>query len=256
MLKKICSIVKQAGKLLTDVPISHIEQKTNFADFVTDRDIAVQAFLTQKLSELLPCAGFCGEEDDAHTLTAEDIFVIDPIDGTSNFINGLDASAVSVALLHKGEAKYAVVYDPYKDELFSAERGKGAYLNGKQIHVTEKTLLSGLTDVGSAPYTRDLARKTLKIMDGLLDICGDTRRVGSAAIAGCNVAAGRIALMFELRLCSWDFAAARLIVEEAGGVFAYLDGKDHSLTDTPPIAMGTPEAMEKFLALYKQYENI
>ena len=255
MLNAICSIIKKAGKMLTDIPFTHVEEKTNFADFVTDRDVAVQAFLTTELHKVLPQAGFCGEEDEAHTTDAEYVFVIDPIDGTANFINGLDASAISVALLYRGIAEYAVVYDPYKNELFSAKRGEGAHLNGKPIHVTKTPLLRGLADVGSSPYTRHLAKETLKIMDGLLDICGDTRRVGSAAIAGCNVAAGRIALMFELRLCSWDFAASRLIVEEAGGVFAYLDEKEHSLTDTPPIAMGTPEAMEKFLTYYKSYKN-
>ncbi len=255
MLNKICAIVKEAGKMLTDVPFSSVSLKTMATDFVTDRDIAVQNFLNERLKALFPKAGFCGEEDEAHALDADDIFVIDPIDGTANFIYGLGASAVSVALLHKGEGKYAAVYDPYRDEMFCAEQGRGAFLNGAPIHVTDTPLVKALVDVGTSPYKPLLAKETLKLEENLLDIVGDTRRVGSAAIAGCYVAAGRYALMFELRLCSWDFAAARLITEEAGGVFAYLDGKEHSLTDDPPIAMGAPEAMEKFLALYEDYKK-
>ena len=255
MLKKICDITKEAGSMILHSPLVSVKQKTNFADFVTDRDVAVQRFLNEKCKELLPSAGFYGEEDEARTAECEYVFVIDPIDGTANFVNGLDASAVSVALLRNGQAEYGVVFNPYKNELFSAMRGGGAYLNGVPIHVTQKPLISSLADVGTSPYTRDLAKKTLRVMDGLLDICGDTRRCGSAAIAGCNVAAGRCALMFELRLCAWDFAAARLIVEEAGGVFASLDGCEQPLADTPPIAMGTHEAMEKFLSLSKAYKD-
>lgn len=255
MLDKICATVREAGKMITDIPYSSVKSKTMMTDFVTDRDVAVQKFLYDKLRTLFPGAGFCGEEDEAHALDADDVFVIDPIDGTANFVYGLGASAVSVALLHKGKAKYAAVYDPYRDEMFCAERGRGAFLNGNPIHVTEAPLRKALVDVGTSPYKPHLMRETLKLEEKLLDIAGDTRRIGSAALAGCYVAAGRYALMFELRLCSWDFAAARLITEEAGGAFAYLDGKDHSLTDDPPIAMGSPEAMEKFLALYKEYKK-
>ena len=250
MLERIIEIVRAAGALVRSPAEVEVTQKSNFADFVTDRDRAVQNFLIAEFKKLLPEAGFLGEEDKVADLNKEYVFVIDPIDGTANFVVGYNASGISVALAKNGEVFIGVVYNPYLDEMFSAEKGKGAYLNGNPIHVTEMPLRNSLIAVGMSPYNREKTDLTFTLLRGVYEIAADIRRGGSAALDACNVAAGRCALMFELGLHAWDFYAARLIVEEAGGVFAYIDSKEHTPLDVCPVAMGTKEALDKFMNIY------
>ena len=254
MLERIIEIVRAAGELVKSPVSVEVKQKSNFADFVTDRDLAVQKFLINEFKKLLPDAGFLGEEDKVADLNKEYVFVIDPIDGTANFVVGYNASGISVALAKNGEVFIGVVYNPYLDEMFAAEKGMGAYLNGNPIHVTEMPLRNSLIAVGMSPYNREKTDLTFKLLRGVYDIGADIRRGGSAALDACNVAAGRCALMFELGLRAWDFYASRLIVEEAGGNFAYIDGKEHAVLDICPIVMGTKEALDKFLEIYKNSE--
>jgi myo-inositol-1(or 4)-monophosphatase len=251
MLQKIIDIVKEAGKLVAAPAAFEVSQKSNFADFVTDRDVATQKFLIEKFKGLIPDAGFLGEEEGVAELEREYVFVIDPIDGTANFVAGYRESVISVALMQNGEVRWGVVYNPYSDEIFYAEKGKGAYLNGKPAKVSEVPLRNSLVAVGMAPYNRERTDLTFKTIRGIYDVCADIRRGGSAAHDACRVAVGRCALMFEMGLHAWDFYAARLIVEEAGGVFAYVDGKEYTPLDTCPVVMGTKEAVEKFKEIYK-----
>ena len=251
MLNRIVEIVYRAGELVRSPMDFEVSQKSNFADFVTDRDLAVQRFLIGEFKKLLPEAGFLGEEDKVADLNKEYVFVIDPIDGTANFVVGYRASGISVALTKNGESFIGVVYNPYLDEMFAAEKGKGAFLNGKPISVTKMPLRQSLIAVGMSPYNREKADLTFTLLRKIFEVSADIRRGGSAALDACNVAAGRCALMFELGLHAWDFYAARLIVEEAGGCFAYVDGKEHTPLDTCPVVMGTREALDKFIEIYK-----
>ena len=253
MLERIIAIVKEAGALVKSPAAVEVSQKSNFADFVTDRDLAVQNFLIKEFKELLPEAGFLGEEDKVADLNKEYVFVIDPIDGTANFVVGYNASGISVALAKNGEVFIGVVYNPYLDEMFAAEKGKGAYLNGKPIHVTQMPLKNSLIAVGMSPYNREKTDLTFALLRGVYEFGADIRRGGSAALDACNVAAGRCALMFELGLHAWDFYAAKLIVEEAGGYFTYVDEKEHTPLEVCPVAMGTKEALDKFMEIYKSF---
>ena len=145
-------------------------------------------------------------------------WVLDPIDGTMNFIRDLGLSAVSLALVENGQTVLGIVYNPFRDELFCAEQGRGATLNGETIRVRETKELSGaLVAVGTAPYYKPSVGACFDIYRELFLRGVDIRRLGSAAIDICYVAAGRFDCYYEFVLSIWDFAAARLILTEAGG---------------------------------------
>lgn len=224
----LIEIVKRAGEIMlhADHIRESIEEKAGHANFVTAYDRKVQEFLRAELKEAMPEAVFVGEEEESHASVEKGYaFVVDPIDGTTNFMKGSCMSAVSAALLKDGEPVLGVVYNPYLKEVFHAERGKGAWCCGRPIHVSGLPLKEGIVIVGTAPYYRDeLADRTFEMMRFYYDRCLDIRRSGSAALDLCSVAAGRAELFFELRLSPWDYAAGGLIVQEAGGRVTTAEG--------------------------------
>ena len=227
MLEQIISIVRQAGEIVLSAHDvwSQTHEKSSAADLVTEYDLAVERFLKEKLPPLMPGSLFFGEEEkeNASPLTGW-VFIVDPIDGTTNFVRGLKQSAISVALAHDGAVEYGVVYDPYKDEMFSAKRGGGAFLNGRPIHVSERPLSEGVFGMGTAIYDRQFLAPTMRVTEQLFRRSCDFRRLGAAALDLCNVACGRLDLFFEYSLSPWDHAAGGLIITEAGGVISTLEG--------------------------------
>lgn len=227
MLEQIISIVRQAGELVLSARgiSGRTHEKTSAADLVTDYDVAVENLLREKLLALLPEAAFFGEEESrpAHPERGW-VFIVDPIDGTANFVRGLGQSAISVALAKDGRVEYGVICDPYRDEMFSARRGGGAFCNGAPIHVSEKPLDQGIFAMGTALYRREYAAPTLRLTEQLFARSCDFRRMGAAALDLCAVACGRVELFFEYSLCPWDYAAGSLLVTEAGGVMSTLEG--------------------------------
>ena len=227
LLKEIIAAVRTCGTIIlnADRTKSGIDEKAGHANFVTAYDKKVQEELQKKLLAILPEAVFVGEEEDVHASVADGYaFIVDPIDGTTNFIKDYHASAISVGLTKDGERYMGVVYNPYLDEMFTAVRGQGAFLNGRPIQVSNQPLENGIVIFGTAPYYEDLAKKSFDMAYQYFCKALDVRRSGSAAIDLCNVAAGRAELFFELRLSPWDYAAGSLIVEEAGGVVTRIDG--------------------------------
>ena len=228
MLEKIISIVREAGELVLaarDVS-ARTHEKTSAADLVTEYDVAVESFLREKMLTLLPEAVFFGEEEMGPEHPEQGwAFIVDPIDGTANFVRGLWHSAVSVGLAKDGTVEYGVVYDPYKNEMFSAKRGGGAFLNGAPIHVSDKPLSEGIFAMGTALYRREYFPPTLRLTQQHFARSCDFRRMGAAALDLCAVACGRVELFFEYSLCPWDYAAGSLLVEEAGGAVCTLEGK-------------------------------
>lgn len=229
MLSEIISIVREAGDIVrtaTDIA-GKTTEKNGAADLVTKYDVAVENFLREKLTALLPDVLFYGEE------SAKDgdptkgwAFIVDPIDGTTNFVRGLNQSAISVALYKDGTAEYGVVYDPIKDEMFSARRGKGAFLNGTPICVSDRPLDKGIFGMGTAIYTREFDPRTMSVLGQLFARSCDFRRMGAAALDLCYVAAGRYDAFFEFSLAPWDFAAGRLMITEAGGMLCTMEGEE------------------------------
>ena len=226
MLTRIISTARQAGQIMLRARDAAIHQKAGHFNFVTDADMAVQQYLRETLLSILPTARFFAEEQDNAPLSADPTFVVDPIDGTVNFMRHRNASAVSIALLMDKQPVLGVIYNPYSGEVFSAEKGKGAHCNAQAIHVSDSPFENALVSFGTAPYDAELSQRTLAAAGQFLRLAGDLRRSGSACLDLCDVACGRSDFFFELRLRPWDVAAGSLVVTEAGGRFFSL-GHDH-----------------------------
>ena len=234
MLEQIMDVVRRAGEMVLSAHdiAAGTHEKTSAADLVTEYDLAVEAFLKRELPPLCPGAIFYGEEEAENADPSRGwAFIVDPIDGTTNFVRGLRQSAISVALARDGQVEYAVVFDPYKNEMFSARRGGGAFLNGAPIRVSGKPLAEGIFGMGTAISRREYLEPTMRVTEQLFRRACDFRRLGAAALDLCDVACGRVELFFEYSLCPWDFAAGSLIITEAGGHISTLQGGPLALTE-------------------------
>ena len=221
-------LIKECGEIIKNPNRNdiNIQEKAGPANFVTSYDLLVQNKLRDGLQLLFPKAKFIGEEGQQETYTEKgEYFIVDPIDGTTNFIKDYQMSCISVAYVVDGDVDFAVIYNPYLDELFWANRGEGAYCNDKKIHVSKHDLSNGIVLFGTSPYDMDLAKKSFEMAYEYFLQALDIRRSGSAALDLCAIAAGRAELYFELILSPWDYAAGMLIVEEAGGIVTTLDGE-------------------------------
>ena len=227
ILNEIIVATKECGQVMLQADRNNfgIKDKAGKANFVTAYDCKIQEMLQIRLSQILPEAEFLGEEEDCRIdRNAEYIFVVDPIDGTTNFIKDYHMSCVSVGLIRNGKRYLGVVHNPYLDETFSAISGEGAYMNGNAIHVSSDDLENGVVLFGSSPYNTELAKASFELAYEYFQKCLDIRRSGSAALDLCSIASGRAELYFELILSPWDFAAGALIVEEAGGIVTTVEG--------------------------------
>jgi len=250
---EIQSAERRAAELVMHAQGIIAESKTGRRDVVTEYDCKVQQLLMELLSEAEPGAHFfCEEQNERDSLSAAQLFIIDPIDGTMNFVHGFHHSCISIAYAEYGELLAAAVYNPYMDEMFSAVKGMGAYLNGKRISVSEAPLKESVVCFGTAPYSAALRDMTFDYARKVYDASLDLRREGSAALDLCSVAAGRAGLYFELMVSLWDYAAGVLIVNEAGGECCDVFGKDLPFDESKPtIVAGGRRAMDDFMTVTK-----
>ena len=228
-LELICDLVRSCGEIIKNADRGnlHVDSKGGHANFVTEYDRLIQERLRVGLLEIMPDARFIGEEGSAQQFSSVGkFFIVDPIDGTQNFIKDYHLSCVSVALIVDGAAELGVVYNPYTDEMFSARRGAGAFCNGRRLAVSSQPLENAVVVFGTSPYHEDLSERSFKLAYALFKKSLDVRRSGSAALDLCAIAAGRAELFFELLLEPWDYAAGRLLVEEAGGTVTDADGNE------------------------------
>ena len=225
--------VREAGALLTDPAAVQTILSKSPTDFVTSVDVSVQALLKARLAELAPEVQFMGEEqDNAGVDFSRPVWILDPVDGTTNLIHGYRHSAVSLALAEDGQVTFGVVYHPYTQECFTARRGGGAFQNGRPIRVSGTIRLAeSLLSAGTVPGRRELADEAFRQMRALYDRCQDVRRTGCASLDLCWVACGRLDGYVELSLQPWDYAAGALVVEEAGGQITTPNGSPLSLTE-------------------------
>lgn len=252
MFENIKEVVKKAGDIMLSAKHiqNGVESKQGRANFVTKYDVEVQNFLYEELSKLYPSAIFIGEEDEKkQTATGEYCFIIDPIDGTTNFIFDYKHSAISVGLMYKNEIIAGAVYNPYLDEMFYAEKGSGAFLNGNPIKNNNLQLSEGIVSIGTCPYYRENADETFRIARKLYDKALDMRRTGSAALDICYVAAGRFVLYYEMLLSPWDYAAASLILTEAGGCISTMEKTPLTLISACSALAATPGAYSEYFTL-------
>lgn len=251
ILSHITDAQREGAELMMHAHGILTEIKTGHRDVVTAYDRRIQALLVERLSAAVPGAKFfCEENDQQDGLDAEHLFIIDPIDGTMNFVRGMQHSCISVAYMNRGELWAGAVYNPYLDELFTAVKGAGAALNGRPIHVEEVPLSETVVCCGTAPYRPDLSARTFDLIRRSFDTGLDIRREGSAALDLCSVAAGRAGAYFELNLSLWDYAAGVLLVREAGGLCTTVDGAPLPFDSSKPsILAAGPRAHADFLAM-------
>jgi myo-inositol-1(or 4)-monophosphatase len=189
-------------------------------DFVSKADIAAEQIIREELRTARPTYGWLAEESGEEA--GEDPtrrWIVDPLDGTTNFLHGLPHWAISIALEHKGQVVAGVVYDPAKDEMFIAEKGQGAFMNDTRLRVSGRNkMIESLFSTGLPFGGRSDLPETLHELARLMPVCSGVRRFGAAALDLCYVAAGRYDGYWERRLNAWDIAAGLLIVKEAGGL--------------------------------------
>ena len=208
------------------------------ADFVTRVDTEAEKTIIGTIRERFPDHAFLAEESvkNLHGALPEDrygretsLWIIDPLDGTTNYIHGYPIFSVSIALQVEGELRAGVIFDPVRDELFTAVKGQGAYLNGKRLSVSGFGLPDAVIATGFPFRNRELMEDYLRVFRNIFSRVSDLRRAGSAALDLASVASGRCDGYFEARLKPWDLAAGSLLVREAGGTVSDWEGGDDFL---------------------------
>jgi myo-inositol-1(or 4)-monophosphatase len=195
-------------------------------DYVSEVDRACEAEIVREIRRYYPDHAFLCEESGASG-DSDTVWVIDPLDGTSNYLHGLPHFGVSIAQQVKGRTEHAVVFDPMREELFTASRGSGAFLNNRRIRVSARTELEGAILATAFPFRqRDKLKSYARVFQAVFDQVEDFRRAGTACLDLAWVAAGRLDGFFEVGLKPWDVAAGALIVREAGGVVLDFTGGD------------------------------
>jgi myo-inositol-1(or 4)-monophosphatase len=224
--RKAGSIISRASVDLDKLTIRRKQQN----DFVSEVDHAAEEAIIAILKEAYPDHGFLGEESGYHDKDAEYLWIIDPLDGTTNFLHGFPQYCVSIGLLHKKVLSQAVVFDPNRNELFTASKGVGAYLNDRRIRVSKTDKIEDAL-VGTGFPFREIQNldQYTRMLRNVMKTCSGVRRPGAAALDLAWVACGRIDAFWEIGLSPWDMAAGALLIREAGGLVGDLQGDDKYL---------------------------
>jgi len=260
MLNVAIKAARAAGAIINraalDVEAVRISQK-QVNDFVTEVDHAAEKVIIETLLTAYPDHGILAEESGREfgSPTSEFIWVIDPLDGTTNFIHGFPVYCVSIALMVKGKVEQAVIYDPSRNDLFTATKGRGAYMNERRIRVSKRTRLNEcLISTGFPFRTGDNFKQYLAIMADLMPRAAGLRRPGAAALDLAYVAAGFSDAFFETGLNIWDMAAGALLVTEAGGLIGNFTGESEFLEHRECLA-GSPRIYGQLVPLLAKYSK-
>lgn len=252
MKKDLIKIIKKAGKILRKGYYSNKEVSLKAKkDLVTKYDVAVEEYLKKKFSKKFKEFNIIAEESDNSLVEFNNSIIIDPIDGTTNFVNGVPHTAISVGVYKDKKPYLAVVYNPILDELYEAKIGCGAYLNGKKLEVSkeenfQKALIATGFPYSSGTNNDDLDDVIKKIKD-ILPLCQDIRRLGSASIDLCMVAKGVFEGYYEMNLKAWDVSAGILILAEAGGKITNIEGNEYKLFEDKYIVASNSKIHEEFI---------
>lgn len=226
-------------------------------DFVTAADRAVQQLLFTGLKEEFPDFALFGEEGE-HELIDRSVptWVVDPIDGTTNFVRGHRASVVSVALVFDGDSRIGVIYDPYSDEVFTAARGAGSFCGDERLKVSDVSYSEAIIAMGTMPYDKSNSESFFRMWHRIFLETNDLRRIGSAARDIVRIAEGKIEGYCERGLGTWDFAAASLILTEAGGVFTDWNGSRVVMDGIKKnVVAATPQTAAQLLRCIEEEYN-
>ncbi|MBS7456192.1 inositol monophosphatase family protein [Coralloluteibacterium stylophorae] len=239
MLKPAVNVMVKAARQAGNVILRNMARLDSLKvvekarqDYASEVDSMAEAEIIRELRRAYPDAGFLGEEGGAIGKGRGGVFVIDPLDGTSNYLRGFPHFCVSIALVENGEPQHGVVYDPIRNDIFTASRGSGAQLNDKKIRVAERKDLEGaMLLTGYSPRERERLAPQLATVANVLTVAEDVRRSGSAALDLAYVACGRADAYFEAGIKAWDVAAGLLLVREAGGKVCDFRGGTSKLID-------------------------
>lgn len=258
LLQDVIVLVKETGDFIRQESLKFDHSKIEYKgknDLVSYVDKEAEKRLVAGLSEILPGSGFIAEEGTSTHKSDTYNWIIDPLDGTTNFTHGLPVFAISIALLKRGELALGVVYEINKDECFHAVKGQGAFLNHMPIKVSPiKTIDKALLATGFPYYDFDRMKQYLNIINEFMQTTHGLRRMGSAAVDLAYTACGRFEGFFEYNLNAWDVAAGALIVKEAGGtVTDFKGGKDFLFGRE--IVAGNLTQRELLKTIQKHWEN-
>jgi myo-inositol-1(or 4)-monophosphatase len=241
-LNQLQMLVRQAGAIVREgFDQQHDVTYKGVIDLVTEIDHIAERYLLEEIARRWPGSSVLAEESGLATGTSEHSWYVDPLDGTVNYAHHIPIFSVSLAYAANGQVKMGTVYDPMRDEMFSAERGQGAQLNGKSIRVSSTTELQKSLLVTGFPYDAwDTDRDNFENFVRFSKLCQGVRRLGSAALDACWVAAGRFDGFWEIALNSWDVAAGGLIAEEAGARVTNIQNTPDYLSAPQSIIAATP----------------
>jgi myo-inositol-1(or 4)-monophosphatase len=261
MLNIAVKAARAAGAIINraslDVDKVQVEMK-GVNDFVTEVDKHAEAVIVETILQAYPGHGILAEES-GRELGAKDsefVWIIDPLDGTTNFIHGFPVYAVSIALAWRGVVQQAVVYDPNRNDLFYASRGRGAFLNDRRIRVSKRLRLADSLIGTGFPFRKgDNFKRYMKMFEEISQLCAGLRRPGAASLDLCYVAAGYYDGFFETGLSPWDIAAASLIITEAGGLIGNFSGEADFLYQREVVA-GTPKVYGQLVNILTPYTRV
>ena len=261
MLNIAIKAARAAGAVINraslDIEKVQVETK-GVNDFVTEVDKHAEAVIVETLLAAYPGHGILAEES-GRELGAKDsefLWIIDPLDGTTNFIHGFPQYAVSIALAWRGVVQQAVVYDPNRNDLFYASRGRGAYLNDRRLRVSKRLRLADSLVGTGFPFRKgDNFKRYLKMFEEISQQCAGLRRPGAASLDLCYVAAGWYDGFFETGLSPWDIAAASLIITEAGGLIGNFSGEADFLYQREVVA-GNPKVYGQLVNILAPYTRV
>jgi len=261
MLNIAVKAARAAGAIINraslDLDILKINTKSP-NDFVTEVDQAAEQVIIETLLTAYPGHGILAEESGREhgAKNSEYVWIIDPLDGTTNFIHGFPVYAVSIALAHRGQVQQAVVYDPSRNDLFYASKGRGAFLNDRRLRVSKRTRLSDSLIGTGFPFRKgDNFKRYVKMFEEVMQHCAGLRRPGAAALDLCYVAAGYYDGFFETGLNPWDVAAGSLMITEAGGLIGNFTGEADYLFQREVVA-GTPKIYGQLVQMLAPYTRV
>lgn len=261
MLNIAIKAARTAGAIINraalDIEILKVARKGP-NDFVTDVDRAAEQAIIGILLEAYPGHAILAEESGREhgAKHSEYLWIIDPLDGSTNFLHGFPVYAISIALAHRGVVQQAVVYDPTRNDLFIASRGRGAFLNDRRLRVSKRTRLADSLVGTGFPFRKgDNFQRYVKMFEEVMQSCAGLRRPGAAALDLCYVAAGYYDGFFEMGLSPWDAAAGSLMITEAGGLVGNFTGEADFLYQREVVA-GNPKVYGQLVQILQPYTRV
>lgn len=254
LMHPLLNIAITAARSAGDIIIRHIEQidrikitAKSSEEYFSEVDVKAEQAIITSILKAYPDHGIIAEESGIHNDEAESVWIIDPLDGTTNYLHGFPFFSVSIAHKVKNRIEHAVVYDPLRHECFSASRGSGAKLNDRRIRVSKQTQLNGALLGTGFPFRNTLiAKRYMPTFEALIGKCAGVRRTGSAALDLAYVACGRLDGLWEFGLRPWDISAGSLLIKEAGGLISDMQGGEEYLKQGDVVA-GTPKVFKSLL---------